>query len=307
MSIPLVSIIMPMYNALPFAKDAIASILGQSFRDFELLIIDNGSTDGSLEYVESISDSRVRVLQERERGAGRALTAGIFAGRGELLAVMDADDVAHPDRIRTEVEFLQAHPDIILVGTRFAFLVGSAIIPVPPQPKEHEAIRRALMEGRPVICNPSTMFRADIAKTLGGHQLPGPGHDVDFFLRMTEVGKVANIPALLHYYRLHAASNSIVKMAEVNRFHGFSIACAKARAKGQDEPDISKFSQDWDRRSLLARLAELADAKSLELYRRAVVMRTRNQHLGSFGASIVAALLSPRRTNWHVKRRFGLC
>src|SRR5689334_14669061 len=111
MTAPRVSVIMPMYNALPFVKEAIGSILDQSFQDFELLIVDNGSTDGSLQYAMSLSDQRVQVLSESEHGAGRALTAGIFAGRGEFLAVMDADDIAHPDRLRTQVEFLHSHPE----------------------------------------------------------------------------------------------------------------------------------------------------------------------------------------------------
>jgi glycosyltransferase involved in cell wall biosynthesis len=298
---------MPMYNALPFVREAIGSILDQSFQDFELLVIDNGSTDGSLEYARSLPDPRVQVLSEAQRGAGRALTAGIFAGRGEFLAVMDADDIAHPDRLRTEVEFLETHPDIILVGSRFAFMVGSVIVPVPPQPREHDDIKRALLEGRPVICNPSTMFRANEAKGVGGHHLPGPGHDVDFFLRMTEVGKVTNIPDLLLYYRLHGASTSIVKMGEVNRYHAFSIACALARANGSEEPDTVKFREQWEQRSAVARLAELADSKSLELYRTSVVKRANKQYVTSAAAGICAAFLSPRRTSWHLKRKLGLC
>jgi glycosyltransferase involved in cell wall biosynthesis len=298
---------MPMYNALPFVKEAIGSILCQSFEDFELLIIDNGSTDGSLEYVKSLPDQRVQVLSEQQRGAGRALTAGIFAGRGEFLAVMDADDIAHPDRLRTEVEFLEAHPDIVLVGTRFAFIVGSVIVPVPPQPKEHDDIKRALLEGRPVICNPSTMFRAKEAKAVGGHRLPGPGHDVDFFLRIAEIGNVTNIQNLLHYYRLHGASTSILKMAEVNRYHAFSIACAQARANGSEEPDTVKFREEWAQRSAIARFAERADSKSLELYRTSVVKRANKQFVTSAAAAICAAFLSPRRTSWHLKRKLGLC
>jgi glycosyltransferase involved in cell wall biosynthesis len=307
MNTPRVTVIMPMYNALPYLSEAIGSILSQSFQDFELLIVDNGSTDGSIEYASSVTDQRVQVLSEPERGAGRCLTTGIFAGRGEFLAVMDADDIAHPDRLQTEVKFLESHPKIILVGTRFAFLVGSAIIPAPPQPREHHDIRRALLEGRPVICNSSSMFRANPAKDVGGHRLPGPGHDVDFFLRMTEIGTVANIPALMHYYRLHGASTSIVKMAEVNRYHSFSIACANARANGREEPDTDKFAEQWKHRPAIVRWAELADGKSLELYRTAVMKWAKKQYLTCMAVAICAAVLNPRRTSWHLKRKLRLC
>jgi glycosyltransferase involved in cell wall biosynthesis len=307
MSTPQVSVIMPMYNAMPYAEEAIGSILGQSFEDFELLIVDNGSTDGSLQYVKSLADQRVRLLAESERGSGRALTNGIFAARGEFLAVMDADDVADKDRLKIEVDYLQSHPEIVLVGARFAFMVGSSIVPAPPQPKEHHDIKRALLAGRPVVCNSSSMFRAIQARSVGGHRLPGPGHDVDFFLRMAEVGRVCNIPDLLHYYRLHGASTSIVKMREVNFFHEFSIACANARAEGRDEPNNAQFTEQWAQRSGMAKLAEVADCKSLELYRIAVEKRATRNYVTSGAAAVCAALLSPRRTSWHLKRKLGLC
>ena len=305
MSAPQVTVIMPMYNALPFVREAIGSILSQTFQDFELLVVDNGSTDGSLEYVKSLTDQRVRVLSEPERGAGRSLTTGIFAGKGKFLAVMDADDIAPPDRLQIEVDFLNAHPEINLVGARFAFMVGSTIMPAPPQPREHQDIKRALLEGRPVICNSSSMFRAEPARRVGGHRLPGPGHDVDFFLRMTDIGTVANIPAVLHYYRLHGASTSILKMAEVNRYHAFSIACAQARANGLEEPDIVKFDEQWKQRSVFVMLAELADGKALELYRTAVVKWAEKHYVTSVAISFCAAFLNPRRTSWHLKRKLG--
>jgi hypothetical protein len=151
------------------------------------------------------------------------------------------------------------------------------------------------------------MFRAHEAKGVGGHRLPGPGHDVDFFLRMAEVGKVENLPTLLHYYRLHGASTSIVKMAEVNRYHAFSVACAKARSNGCEEPDDRRFREQWEQRPAIARLAERADCKALELYRTAVVKRANKQYVSSVAAAICAAFLSPRRTSWHLKRKLRLC
>ena len=138
--------------------------------------------------------------------------------------------------------FLQANPEIVLVGSRFAFLVGSTIVPVPPQPREQHEIKRALLQRRPVICNSSTMFRANEAKAVGGHRLPGPGHDVDFFLRMSEVGRITNIPDVLHYIRVHGGSTSIVKMREVNCYVAFSVACAKARSVGVKSPIIGSLS-----------------------------------------------------------------
>ena len=96
---PQVSVIMPLLNARPFLADSIGSILAQSFRDFELIVVDNGSSDGSRGYAESLTDSRIRVLAESRRGAAHAINAGIAASRADLLAVMDADDVSQHDKL----------------------------------------------------------------------------------------------------------------------------------------------------------------------------------------------------------------
>ncbi len=304
---PKVSVIMPMYNAMPFLKQAIGSILYQTFQDFELLVVDNGSTDGSLDYVQSLSDPRIRTVSEPNRGSGNAITTGIWLAQGEFLAVMDSDDVADRSRLRIEVEFLDSHPDIVLVGSRFAFLIDSRVVDVPPQPREHHHIMQALLQGRPVICNSSTMFRAAEARAVGGHRLPGPGHDLDFFLRMGEVGKLYNIPDVLHFYTLHGASTSIVRMAEVNRWHAFSVACAKARLDGAKEPDKSTFFQQWEHRTMAVKLAEAADCKSLLLYRKALMKRAIGKEMVAAAIAFFAAMLNPRRTSWHLRRKLGLC
>jgi glycosyltransferase involved in cell wall biosynthesis len=307
MRAPKVSVIMPLYNTIQFVGEAIDSILSQSFEDFELILVDNGSTDGSREYAMSLSDNRIRVITESVRGPGTATNAGFAAGRAELFATMDSDDIAHPERLRLEVEFMDAHPEVVLLGTRFAFRVGSETVPVPPQPRDHHQIRRALMQGQPVICNPTTMARARAVSAVGGHHGPGPGADFDFFLRMSEVGKLHNLPALLHYYRLHEGSTSIVGMKQTKREHAYGLACAAARAKSACEPDVHDFGRRWSRRSAFARARESADCKALVLYRRAIVSRARHQWLRSVATIGAAALLNPSRTAWHLKRRLGLC
>ena len=307
MSTPSVSVVMPLYNTMKYVAEAIESILLQTFTDFELIVVDNGSTDGSLEYARSLTDQRVRVITEEARGAGWATNAGFKASRAELVAIMDADDVAHPDRLRQEVEFMNANPEVVLLGTRFAFLVGSETVPVPPQPREHEQICEALASGRPVVCNPSLMARAWAVRAVGFIRLPGDGADFDFFLRMSEVGKVYNLPALLHYYRLHDESTSIVRMLEVNRVIAFSLACARARAKAEAEPAEEEFSRLWKERQPRLKARERADCRALTLYRRAVMLRAQRRKLRAVAIVAWAAFLNPTRTLWHVKRRLGLC
>lgn len=307
MSAPKVSVIMPLYNTMQFVPEAIGSILSQTFEDFELIVVDNGSTDGSREYATSLSDKRIRVITESVRGPGTATNAGIAASKAELLAIMDADDIAHPDRLRLQTEFMAAHPEVVLLGTRFAFRVGSATVAVPPQPREHDQIRRALMDGQPVICNPSTMARTKAVKAVGCHHTPGPGADYDFFLRMSDVGKLFNLPTLLHYYRLHSGSTSIRRMMDTKREHAYGLACALARANEASEPCQEEFNQRWFERPAFARVGEYADCKALTLYRKAIVNWAQQQWLRSAAAITCAAMLSPHRTAWHLKRRLGLC
>jgi glycosyltransferase involved in cell wall biosynthesis len=298
---------MPPYNTRKYVAEAIDSILSQSIGDFELIIVDNGSTDGSYEYAMSLGDPRIRVITESARGAGMATNAGIAASRADLLAIMDSDDIAHPERLRLQTEFMSAHPEVVLLGTRFAFRVGSKTVSVPPQPREHDQIRQALMSGRPVICNPSTMARARAVKAVGGNYAPGPGADFDFFLRMSDVGKLYNLPTLLHYYRLHDASTSIVGTMDVMREHAYGLACAVARAHGVGEPGLEEFNRLWTERSVLSKARDRIDCKALALYRKAIIMRARGQWMRAAATTTHAAMLNPTRTVWHLKRRLGLC
>src|SRR5579871_3552867 len=96
---PAVSVVMPLLNGRPFLAEAIGSVLSQSLRNFEVIIVDNGSTDGSKEYAESFEDCRVRVLREPRQGAAHAINTGIEASRADLIAIMDADDISLPDRL----------------------------------------------------------------------------------------------------------------------------------------------------------------------------------------------------------------
>jgi glycosyltransferase involved in cell wall biosynthesis len=307
MSAPKISVIMPLYNTMQFVSEAIGSILSQTYEDFELIVVDNGSTDGSREYAMSLTDKRLRVIDESVRGPGTATNAGIAVSKAELLAIMDADDIAHPDRLRQQIDFMDTHPDVVLLGTRFAFRVGSATVAVPPQPREHDQIKRALMAGQPVICNPSTMARAKAVRAVGCHHAPGPGADYDFFLRMSDVGKLHNLPALLHFYRLHVGSTSIVRIMDTKREHAYGLACALARANAVTEPCQKEFNQRWSERPAFTKVGEYADCKALTLYRKAIVNWAQRQWLRSAAAITCAAMLSPQRTAWHLKRRLGFC
>src|SRR5207245_2818112 len=116
---PEVSILMPVLNGGAFLRTAIESVLAQTLHDFELVIVDDGSTDGSRELAESFGDPRIVVIRnERRAGLAAALNVGLTRAAGEFAAGLDADDVAHPTRLRQQVDFLKRHPTVGIVGTR---------------------------------------------------------------------------------------------------------------------------------------------------------------------------------------------
>ena len=297
-----ISVIMPVLNARPFLEESIGSVLAQSFRDFELLIVDNGSTDGSKEYAESLPDSRIRVFSESKRGAAHAINTGIAASGADLLAVMDADDIAPHNRLAMQAEYLREHPDTVLLGGRFAFLVGAKLVPVAPPLMDHRQIRKALLQCNAVFANGSTMFRADAAKRIGGHGLNGPAHDFDFFLRMSEIGSVHNLPAILQHYRLHEGASTAVRSAFMREQKMFAIACARAREAAVPEPAFADFHRSWISRPHLMKLADRAGDISDRLYRQAIIERASGKVLSPGLAALGSVFLNPNRAIWRIKR-----
>src|SRR5690348_9760889 len=117
-TVPVISVVMPVYNAGRFLRESIDSILAQTFGDFEFLCIDDGSTDDSPEILRELAqhDSRVRIITKTNGGVTSALIAGVGGARGEFIARMDADDVADPQRFALQVEHLRTHQECVAVG-----------------------------------------------------------------------------------------------------------------------------------------------------------------------------------------------
>lgn len=205
---PIISVIMPVYNSLRYLKDAVESILQQSFKNFEFLIFDDGSTDGSREklMLYAAADSRIRLFLRDHGGHTRLLNEGINYSQGEFIARMDSDDIAMPSRFETQIDYLGKHPDCVAVGSEVLIIdPDGSPIGIKGQDTEHEAIDQTHLNGRGgAVIHPSAMFRKDALQQIGGYKPElEPAEDFDLFLRLAEVGKLANVPQVLMKYRQH--------------------------------------------------------------------------------------------------------
>lgn len=219
MAIPAISIVMPVYNAGSYLEAAVESMLAQDFRDFEFVIVDDGSTDDSLRRLEAYAarDSRIRLVSRPNTGIVGALNDGLNNARAELIARMDADDVSLSSRLRVQREYLMAHRECVAIGSRILLMDGEGL-PIREMCEErtHEEIDEANMRGGGAAMNhPSVMFRADAARRVGCYrQSMNYAEDLDLWLRLAEVGGLCNLPQVLVHYRMHAQSISHAKARE---------------------------------------------------------------------------------------------
>jgi glycosyltransferase involved in cell wall biosynthesis len=208
-----VTVLMPVYNGQKYLALAIGSILGQTFTDFEFLIIDDGSSDKSLAILNRFAkaDSRIRIVSRSNRGVTPTLNEGLALARGDLLARMDADDIAMPDRLEKQLAYLNTHPDCVMVGSRVQLIdpQGSPIRVICDQ-LTHEQIDQSLMSHGWPLVHPAVTMRTDIVRRIGGYcEKYRTNQDHDLFLRLAEFGPIANLPGVLLHYRQHLKSISM--------------------------------------------------------------------------------------------------
>lgn len=238
---PTVSVLMSVYNAAHYLREAVESILRQTFTNLEVIIIDDGSTDASGAILDACArrDPRIHLIRRPNKGLTRSLNEGLALARGTFVARMDADDVALPERIERQVGYLQNHPECVAVGSRMLMLDPDGE-PVGPfeTPVEHEAIDQYnLTWGGGGIPHPTAMIRRDALDRIGGYREEFPvAQDGDLFLRLAEVGRLANLPEILLQYRLHLSSISTQLRAKQIHFGRLSIREACQR-RGIPIPD----------------------------------------------------------------------
>ena len=219
MSSPSVSVCMPVYNTERYVAEAVESILAQTFGDFEFIIVDDGSTDGSRAILERYAerDDRIRLISRPNTGIGGARNEALRLAKGELIAVMDSDDVALPERFEVQLAYLREHPEVVCLGSK-------------------------------VQC--SMMMRREAVLAVKGYDPElNSAEDLDLVLRLSERGKLVNLPQALQKYRWHDQSISAKKQAwQLDRARLAVLRACKRRGIERRGVSIAPY-RPTDRRS----------------------------------------------------------
>jgi len=296
-----VSVVIPVHNGEKYLAQAIESVLAQTFRDFELLIVDDGSTDGTAAIIRSYTerDSRVRALTQENRGVAAAGNRGLQEARHEWVARLDADDVFLPEKLERQVAFLRRNPDAKIVGTLACFInhagrpLGLVGTEGPYTPAEYY---RLIGENRPIyFVNSSTLMHRETILSIGGYREPfAPAEDVDLWIRMMEQGHLMlKVPEPLLLYRLHGGSLTMTQNARQRLLHRWAIACGEARVKGLMEPSYSEFVAGEKLRPAVERARIFRRETGERLYQRAALYYAEQRPLGMILNLLAAVVLHP--------------
>ncbi|MEW6008112.1 MAG: glycosyltransferase [Candidatus Omnitrophota bacterium] len=235
--LPKVSVIISAYNAQKYLKEALDSILNQTFSEFELIIINDGSTDKTGVMLREVTDKRVTVFNNLSNiGLTKSLNNGLKLARGEYIARMDLDDISLPQRLQLQVEFLENHPSFGLVGTAVVQIdeMGKEIAKINLF-TESEQIKKELMLGNQFY-HGSIMFRRTCLEKVGLYREEFKyAQDYDLYLRIAEYFDLANLPDFLYKWRLIDNSISIEKKSQQDKYAALARECAKRRRKGRDD------------------------------------------------------------------------
>ena len=204
MTNPLISVLLPVYNAQDYLRESIDSILGQTFTDFELIIINDGSTDGSKAIMDSYADPRIMIIDQENAGLPVSLNRAIAKAKGKYLARQDADDVSLPTRLSEQAAYLEAYPDCALLGTWAQIIEKDNLTNrTLTHPSENGEVQIKLLFYNCFV-HSSVMMRKDTLNRCGVYPEDPekfPPEDYDLWLRIAPVAQVANLPKVLLQYR----------------------------------------------------------------------------------------------------------
>ena len=231
--VPVISVVMSVYNGEKYLRESIESILGQTYKNFEFIIINDGSTDSTREIVLSYDDPRIYLIDNEENiGLTKSLNKGLKIARGEYIARMDADDVSMPDRFENQMDFLNCHRDYAVVGTFLKVIdENSKVIFTAEKPTQYADIREFLNRDN-CIGHGSAMIRKTCLQSVGFYdESIEKSQDYELWLRISQNYRLANIPQYLYMWRSHKENISAKHRNAQKHF----VEMIKTRFEGKTE------------------------------------------------------------------------
>lgn len=291
---PLITVLMPVLNAEAYLGEALDSLAEQTLRDFKVLVLDGGSVDRTPELARAYHRIPLDLVFCGRIGLGAQLRMGLHQVHSPYVARMDADDLSLAMRFEKQISAFESIPELVIVGSQIELLIGSKVCRAAVLPQQHAHIRKALCAGFPAFCNPSVMYRTEVALRCSSDAVSGLGEDLDLFLRMTEAGAGRNLSEVLHRYRLHTGSTTFRSFEELRKDYKYALECARARRAGRQEPSAGQYAAKSGRRSGMQRLAARLECLGVTMYRRSRIrMAEGNWLIGILGV-LLSVLLRPR-------------
>lgn len=234
-ALPKVTVLMPVYNGATYLREAIDSILAQTYMDFELLIVNDGSTDTSNEIIAAYSDPRIKCIENiKNLGLVASLNKGLKSAQGEYIARMDQDDISLPERLKKQFDFMIANPNIGVLGTGFKHINNKGVIRDLPSNilTDHDFIKWSLHFYSPLV-HPTVMMNKKIIRGIGGYSpLCVHAEDYDLWIRASKVTRISNLEEKLLLLRKHDGNYTKTYLEEhkqvaINICHSMATDCMK--------------------------------------------------------------------------------
>lgn len=299
--LPLVSVILPVYNQEKYLEETITSILNQSFPDFELIVLDDGSTDGSSQIIRQFvaKDKRIRAYFAPNTGKSMATNCLVNKARGEWLAFIDADDVMLPERLQRQVAFHKTHSDVDASSTHCYYINGKGNrfgTQRYPGLSTIAAYKQTIKSKEFIVCSFTGLMvsRNVFIETGGLRKKFEPCEDFDFFNRLNEKGFVLLIiPEVLMKYRIHDSAVTVKKPILVFDTISFVKHCIQLRRSGQPEISFDEFRIIQGKYSLWKKINRIRFSYSMIFFRNAGFAKISNNNFSFVWQLTAASVLSP--------------
>jgi glycosyltransferase involved in cell wall biosynthesis len=252
MSEPLATFLVPAYNAMPHIVETVKSIQSQTESNFFAIIINDGSTDGTEDFLHQLCDERFTVIHRPNSGYVDALNFGAEQVQTKYIARLDADDISLPERLSKQLHFLEIHADVAVVGSRNGYIAGKrqqfrvglgsyAICPSYAPPMARPPLWNPSEDGQTITHSTATI-RTDAFRSVGGYRPLAPAEDLDLWLRLHDVGyKLACLDEILALYRVGSTSVSSLSYNRQIQTIRYARFCHECRVAHRPEPDFDAF------------------------------------------------------------------